>query len=105
MEIKSRKPDIGHCEIFLILQFFDRTPSSRDIDCLKIVNKTVNSWRVPRFWSMDIFCDILAWWAGTTRPEAVCLAVHGTDEWLMAVVSSLLLMWKVNFFPSNKFGI
>jgi hypothetical protein len=30
--------------------------------------KTVNSWRAPRFWSTPIFCDFLAWQAGTTRP-------------------------------------
>jgi hypothetical protein len=38
-------------------------PGCRDRNC----PKTIISWSVPRFWSMPIFCNCLAWRAGTTR--------------------------------------
>jgi hypothetical protein len=66
-EVESRKPEIGQLKrATLLLRFFYRMPRSREIDCWKMV-KISEILSARRFLSTPIFCDFLAWQAGTTQ--------------------------------------
>ncbi len=67
--------------------------------------KTVNSWRAPRFLSAPIFCEFLAWRAGTTRPgQYGALWAHLSQATVRPQLLSIYTFWRLHLQETTPSG-